>query len=526
MKSMESTPQSSVSENGGNHVPLIEVPSIVDDPFEMDQFRRLIAQRSFTVDEQVSTMHLVRTLVEERVQRRRDRVEQELRGAGVSTANLEEEIAKRMAYVRPYYGIEAPNDDRFNVIVELGTPLRTHFDDAARDAIRTEETTIAMIAHADTVNPIKTTQLELKADPANPDLLTGRGVWDMKGAVLNLLYYIEHLEPPPGMRVYAIITFDEESKSVGAQSLIDTWGRWNTIDIVYSQEIGGNAAEQKEGQSEVPTIHAGRRGRAKYTFSLHVPPSRIDHGASGNVPDAGKAMVRVLHLLDNNFPEHVTEKQEGIIQQVHALLGAEELELPTGSWKHAQEGYVRSDTGEFNFAIQSGPGHTVHKIEEEIREAITTLASNQEWNKLGIEWELRRRTDVTSYDGYVLEALNQPNGHPLIRYTSQVLQQVYQVVPAVIGARSVADETLYHQALMKPSHTPEGTAAWLDRPYRGVISHPPIGFNAHGEFESVSAKSLRLARMAGINLVMHPQGYPKFIEDSVAEKIRATQGDE
>jgi acetylornithine deacetylase/succinyl-diaminopimelate desuccinylase-like protein len=470
------------------------------DAFELDQFAKLIAQESHTIDGQRAMMELIHEMVNERRQRREGHIRQRLTASGTSVDELAPLLRKEMSRMVIYTDNKVP-DGRHNVIVELGGSLLSH-EQPGRDEIRALETTVAVIAHADTVIPTTDDQLELREDPNKPDLLTGRGVWDMKQAVLNNLWYIEHIDPPPGMRVYIIFTFDEEETSLGAKTLVKSWRRWPSVDVVYSHEIGPNTAEQDpEGDNNRHTLHPGRRGRAKYEFNASLPTERLDHGAS-EIGQVGKAVADMVHMLMKQYP--MKRKSGDILQKRTKILGAETLELPNGSWLQTQPGYGVSDKGSAQFNIALVPPSNRLELEQLLRDQVAALAKKEGWDSLGIDWDLFIRKDVTSYDGYELEG---GKDHPLTSIVASTIERVSGIAPGIMGATSVADECIYAGNIL------DDKEKIAEKPYAGVISHPPRGGNAHGDAEWVSKESIRSTRSVGLHLLEHPDGFQQWISE-------------
>jgi acetylornithine deacetylase/succinyl-diaminopimelate desuccinylase-like protein len=486
------------SKSGIDESEIYQAPAL--DDFELDQFAKLIAQESYTVEGQKLMMELIHEMVKERRQRREGHIRKRLTGSGTSVDELAPILRKEMSHMAIYTDNKVP-DGRHNVIVELGGSLLSH-DQSERDAIREEETTVAVIAHADTVIPTTDDQLELRPDPNKPDLLTGRGVWDMKQAVLNNLWYIEHIDPPPGMRVYIIFTFDEEETSLGAKTLVKSWRRWPTVDVVYGHEIGPNTAEQDlEGENNRHTLHPGRRGRAKYEFNASLPTERLDHGA-GEVGQVGWAVADMVKMLMRQYP--MKKKGGDILQMKTAILGQETLELPNGSWSQTQPGYGVSDKGSVQFNIALVPPSNRLELEKLLRDRVADLAKKEGWAGLGIDWDLFIRKDVTSYDGYELKG---GKDHPLTSIVADTIEKVSGVAPEIMGAASVADECIYAGNILDDEEKLE------KRPYAGVISHPPRGGNAHGDAEWVSQESIRSVRSVGLHLLEHADGFQQWISD-------------
>lgn len=509
--------------------PLIDALPYSD--FDQLQFERLIAQESHSVEGQAEMMSLVLQMINERLERREARIRAELQQDGVPADKLEERVAHRMADVAVYDDEYRLDDGRNNIVVEIGTPLHMRWKTREeRDAIREKEVTLMVPAHCDAVKPTNETQLQLSADPNNEDTVMGRGVWDMKGAALNMLHYIEHLEVPHGMRVYLVFTVDEEGKSKGAEMITRHWRRMKFVDIVFSNEIGPTKNEQGPNGEEKIINAICRRGRAKFRITLSVTTRKIDHGAAGNAPNAVKAMRHVLNTIDGGFPLEVseftygkTEQVPGSIQSIHELLGPDDLEEgPIASTEPDPSAYVAPSSASYRFSIATVPPSTCENILEQIQERLDALKLEKGWNELGIKCDVRRISDQTSYDPYEM-----PKGHPIVSILTDIQHKITGVLPVFEGAPSVADEVLYAKALQElrsgrtSTHKTDIHNSWA------VVSSQMTGGNAHGASEWLSKSSMVRHRQVFQNLVQHPDGLWKFVqEDVVAQLAHAIELDD
>ena len=491
---------------------MYQAPEFSD--LDWHQFRRLIAQESHTVEGQKAMGELLKTMISERLEARQRRITSELQSEGVPSDQLQPLVQRRMLDVATYYHIIL-DDGRENLIVEIGRPLHVHWKEQDdRDAICEKEVTVGNIAHYDIVEPITEDQLTLTEDPNNQDHVLGRGVWDMKGSVLNLLWYIEHLEVPPGMRQYLIFTADEEYQSKGAQALIERWRRFPSLDIIYTHEAAPEPVpvQDVKGHERMGT-HTARRGRLKKRFQGKVNAAYIDHGAGRVTGNMTEVVAQFATALNKEFPRKKGQPtipkrvmHGKTLQKNHHRLGTDDLEWDEVHTRKTRKGYTTVDEGYIDFQVALVPPNTCAEITDAIYELLVDVAGAKKgnWDALGIEWDLLDQPRETSYNPYETGAA----GDPIIDIVRAIQEGVTGLVPEQLGASSVADECVYAQAINRDQ-----------REWRVVLSSAGLGGNAHGPIEWMSIQSQRNQRSVFMNLMMHEKGFQKFIDQETAQRV-------
>ena len=444
---------------------------------DLKQLSALIEQRSVTWDEQIATILLVRDLFEER------RNQVSLRGLSLLMSGLDQasRVGRSESNVAPVF------------VIGRG-------DHTAEETSRTTRPLNVLIpAHVDTVKATDAL-FAMNHDAAEPDRAIGRGIYDMKGAVLNSLELATTIKVPLGMNVYFAFLIDEEKHSRGVRALMQQWPMWNQIDVVLSSEIG---------HVEVPPDDLamryilGRRGRQKHKVSLSVDPDGRGHFADGHVRSASAALMQALHTVWERFyhgGSHMNAQPR--LQLPHPLFDEETLEI--GAVSSADPGQSLSlapTSADAYFNILSVPPRTIEQGLLEQQQLFAEINATQAWQRHRIAYTIGPNPYETSYPAFVM-----PDTHPLAELTRKILTRVAGVPAVPAYAKSVADENLLAAAMQ---HSRDGQAFGV--PHMGVISIPPLGGNAHRPDEWGSLHDIARVRHAFHLLIEDPEGLQKLI---------------
>lgn len=164
--------------------------------------------------------------------------------------------------------------------------------------------TLLCYGHMDTVPVYDGWQTDpLVLTPAG-DKLYGLGACDMKGGIASLLIALRQL--PADIPVKLLLAVDEENESLGAWQMTRDHTKWlRGVQHILSVEPGASA--RKIGGADVMTL--GRRGRARFRFTIHGYSSHGGHGDRGvNAIDIG---ARIARQIDSATPAFHPRLQEG-----------------------------------------------------------------------------------------------------------------------------------------------------------------------------------------------------------------------
>ena len=491
---------------------MTERPNDIFPAKDLDDFAKLTAQESHSIEGQITKMHMIWEMVDERYKDKIRTVTDELTAAGYSGPDLADELGKRVQKLHVHK--KDIGDGRFNLIFEKGEG-----DD---DDLTTPVYRVMIPAHIDTV--VSDAQTELDLDIQNPDRLKGLGVYDMGAGVLNNISLAVDSVVPKGVKVYFVFTVDEEERSLGSRNLTEQWEVFPLIDAVVSSEIG--PVPPKPDGDPTMFLIAARSGREKFHANITLDPGIDGHGADERLPNASEAMHEAISRIKSRFYDGF--EGEPPLQESHPLLGKEFFEHgEMHAVRTKRTGYRNPDSASFDFSVRLAPVDRSEKVrallgtdkippdllgqmEAAFRKTMFGIAKRREWKKYGIGYSLQRKPDhmAASYAPY-----DMPLDHPLIRIASETMMRVSGVAPEIVGAPSVSDECDYSEEMLKHNNTAVYAQGLQPRALsfrdtnRGVISLPPNGDHAHSREEWVSQRSIMQTRQVIKSLIEDPTGF-------------------
>jgi len=468
---------------------LRDIPPLTD--LDRDQFRRMTAQESASWEGQAAKTELLQRFI-------RERISQAASGSGIRKAGKKDADLVMDTF---------PVKDHKMLLVGKGSGIHelmfpTHSRRGNR--IRQDHLNVLVPAHIDTVDPEAPDLLRMRTDPADEDRVMGRGVYDMGAAVLNGVALPSVLDVPEGINVIFAFPYDEERNSEGAKALIEKWQTWKDIDIVLSSEIGH--VDVQPGETGMGYI-MGRRGRIKYHLNLTVEDNGRGHFADGHVRSASQALGEASYLVDDAFYHNRIINGKKLLSREHPNFHREKLEHGESS-TFSSDGVTSSppETADMFYNIQSVPGRSLEESLAEQQSLLAEIARISNWTGHRIRHHVTQNSQETSYEGYIM-----PEDHLLPKITADILTQISGGAIPKYGP-SVADENLYFSGLHLSSAAGGKSGKKYLPPYRGVMTIPPVGGNAHRLDEWVSWRDIARVRHAMRQLIEHEAGLQKILK--------------
>lgn len=499
---------------------------------DYDDFARLTAQESHSIEGQIAAMELVEEMISRRQTERVRTVTEELRATGLRDEALHTAVTERVQPIAVHRmdlseGIDRPGPEgkgvrkisRWNLVVEKGDG-----DEDDPQILR-----VMIPAHVDTVRSGARTELDL--DMVHPDRLEGLGVYDMGAGVLNNIALATSVNVPKGMKVFFVFTVDEEENSIGARRLMERQLReWPMMDIVLSSEIGP-VPPLANGDQRMRLI-TDRAGRLKMFGDISIAPGSQGHGAEASVANASEAMHDVIQRMKARMFEGFED--ESAFSETHSRLPPERFEHgDVHAWREPGEttGYTNQNRANFDFSARIVPVSRKKKLAEVVgsgrvlpddpltqyemffERVMRGIGKRGQWEKYGLSGRLFRNPTRASYAPYEM-----PLDHPLVKIASATLERISGVAPDIVGAPSVADENDYAYDMLQRRRNralqvgqPATSLTTFEGTNRGVITIPPNGDKAHNPDEWVSKLDIMRTRDAIRSLIEDATGFAQLL---------------